>query len=116
MTKLVGTLPAAEKNGLSSITGALLNDPHNAHLAIAMISTKQITTDTDTAIREATVRIERIEVVTDPDDVATVEQLFRRALEERLGDTIPFEDMQDDLDEHFSRVTLSIVGDDQGDN
>jgi hypothetical protein len=118
MTKLASTLPTGDKNGLVAITGDLLNDPHNAHLAVALISTKQITTDTDTAVREATIRIDRIEVITDPEDVATVEGLVRRAMEERIGDAIPFEDMRDDLDEEFSRVTLSLAPehDDQGDN
>lgn len=60
MTKLAGNLPTGDKNGLSPITGALLNDPTNAHLALVMISTKSITTDTDTASREATIRIDRI--------------------------------------------------------
>ena len=109
MTKLAGNLPTGDKNGLHPITVVLLNDPTNAHLALVMISTKSITTDTDTASREATIRIDRIEVVTDPEDVTALELMFRRVMEDRLGDTIPFADLKDDLDEEFSRISITVA-------
>ena len=108
MTKLAGNLPTGDRNGLAPIVGALLNDPTNAHLGIVVFSTKSIVTDADTGSREATMRIDRIEVVLDPDDVATIEQIMHRILEGRIGTTLPL-DLEDEFDEDMSRIQITMA-------
>jgi hypothetical protein len=88
MTKLSSGLPRdPEKNGLAWIARDLVARPMNRHLMIAVVDCSKITTDTDTGMREPTVRVLRIERV-HPHDVPEVERLVRRALEYRSGETV----------------------------
>lgn len=41
--------------------------------------------------------------------MTALELMFRRVMEDRLGDTFPFEDLKDDLDEEFSRVAITLA-------
>jgi hypothetical protein len=97
MTKLLGTLPSGQNNGLDSIASQLVNDPAKAHICIVVIDCKKVETDTDSGDVIPHARIRRIEPINE--DRSRVAMMLRRALEERTGETLlPFateEEMED---------------------
>ncbi|GAB2613730.1 hypothetical protein GCM10027067_26620 [Pseudactinotalea suaedae] len=106
MPKLSSGLPKeADRNGLYALAAALLNNPHERHVVLAVVDCSKITTSTDTGEREATVRVLRIEAVA-PQDVHEAERLVRRALEHRTRkDVLPIE-LERDLEEWFGEFTF----------
>lgn len=86
MTKLSGTLPKEySDDGLGSINGDLIADPHAARVVIALVDCKAITTDTDSGLQQATARILHIEPIDDPDAEDQARQLLLDAQEKRTG-------------------------------
>lgn len=103
MTKLAGSLPKGEGNGLDAVARQMIDEPDAVHVVIALVDCRKITTDTDSGEIEATARIRRIEVVSG-DDRATAERMLRRALEKRTGKTVlPF-DLEEDMRSAFGGV------------
>lgn len=102
MTKLNGTLPQGDANGLSALARKLIDQPHAYHVVVAIVDCKSVTTNIDTGDIEPTARIRRIEpIVADAGVVATI---FRRAMEERTGMTVlPF-DLEQDLKAAFGGI------------
>jgi hypothetical protein len=113
MTKIASTLPQGDGNGLTAIARALIDQPHDIHVVIALVDCKKITTDNDTGEIEPTARIRRIEVISQ-DDREVAAKMLRRALERRTGKTVlPF-DLEEDLRAAFGRIdpnTGEILGD-----
>ena len=113
MTKLAPALPKGDGNGLTAIARDLIDNPHNAHVVIAIIDCKQITTDNDSGEVVPTARIRRVEPV-NRGDLTLAHDLMRRALEKRTGQTVlPFE-VENELREAFGNVdfdTGEISGD-----
>lgn len=107
MTKLVGTLPDGDGNGLHVIARALVNETDATHVVVAVLKTAKITEDVEKGgYKEATARVLRIEVV-DPDDLKLAERLLRRALFRRRGsDVLPLE-MEDEISDLFKHVWLN---------
>lgn len=107
MTKLVGSLPSGDSNGLHIISQALVEDTEALHVVVAVLKTKKITTDVDTGDVEATAKIVRIEVVNpDPStgDLEAAQRLLRRALTRRHGgEQLPIE-MEDEITAIFAGV------------
>ncbi|NNG20290.1 hypothetical protein HJ590_12045 [Naumannella sp. ID2617S] len=90
MTKLAGTLPKGEANGLEALSAALVATPDQVHVVVALVDCRKITTDTDSGDVEPTARVRRIEAITDKDDRGIV-------LEHRTGKAVlPFE-LEEDL-------------------
>lgn len=113
MTKLAGSLPGGDANGLTAIARDLIDSPHDVHVVVALVDCKRTTTDNDTGEIVPTARIRRIEVIGENDrDLAA--KMMRRALEERTGKTVlPF-DLEEDLRAAFGRIdpdTGEILGD-----
>lgn len=103
MTKIVGSLPPGDSNGLHVISNALVTDTEAHHVVMAVLKTKKITTDVESGDVEATAKIVRIEVVA-PQDRETAERLLRRALERRHGgEQLPIE-MEDEISAIFSNL------------
>lgn len=101
--KLNGRLPDGDANGLTAIARDLVEHPDEKHVALVILDTKSITTDTDTGDVVATGRIRRIEPLL-PDDLATARRLLERAFEKRTGKaTLPFE-LEEDLEQAFADV------------
>ena len=89
---LSGHLPAGDGNGLQAIVSALARDPKGLHVAITILDAKKIVTDADSGDVIPVVRIRRIEVVTDPEDMRVAERLMRRALDRRTGrEALPYD-------------------------
>jgi len=100
MTKLAGNLPKGEGNGLGALARKLIDSPHDVHVVIALVDCKKVTTDNDSGEIEPTVRIRRIEVVSDQDK-RHANAMLRRSLETRTGKTVlPF-DLEEDLRSAF---------------
>jgi len=103
MAKLKASLPNGDRNGLSSITGPLVDAPHVKHMVLIVVDCKSVSSDMDTGEVTPTARILRIEPVT-REDYGTAEKLIRRALEHRHGSTVlPF-DTENELTELFAEI------------
>lgn len=112
MTKLAASLPSGDGNGLNALARALIDNPQDIHVVVALIDCKKTTTDNDTGTVEPTARIRRIEAIAEQDkDLAA--KMLRRALERRTGKTVlPF-DLEEDLRAAFGRIdpdTGEILG------
>lgn len=89
---LSGALPAGEANGLAAIARDLVEHPTAAHVIVAIIDTKSIRTLVDDGTRVATVRVRRIEAISDPGDRDQLRRLLMREYERRTGQvTLPFD-------------------------
>lgn len=112
MTKIGASLPQGDGNGLTALTRALIDSPHDIHVIVALIDCKSIKTDNDTGEVEPTARIRRIEAITE-DDRALAAKMLRRALERRTNKTVlPF-DLEEDLRAAFGNIdpeTGEILG------
>ena len=82
---LSGALPAGDANGLAAIAQLLVEQPRRMHVVVALVDTKTIRRDVDDDTTTATVRVRRIEVITNKDDQATMRRLLMRAFERRTG-------------------------------
>ena len=97
---LAGSLPQGDGNGLAAIASDLIRDPKRYHAVIGIVDTSKITTKPDSGEVVPTVRVRRIEVITQA-DLKIAETLMRRALDKRTGKaTLPF-DLEADLEAAF---------------
>lgn len=113
MTRLAGTLPGGDANGLVAIARQLIDEPHAVHVAIVLIDCKSSKVDHDSGEIVPTARIRRVEVIGEQ-DTGLAQKMMRRALEERTGKTVlPF-DLEEDMRSAFGNVdphTGEILGD-----
>lgn len=100
---LSGRLPKGEANGLAPILRKLLDEPHTVHVVVALVDCSKITTNVDDGDRVPTVRVRRIEAISDPDDRDRLRMLLTREYERRTGKTVlPF-DLEQDLRAAFEQ-------------
>jgi hypothetical protein len=111
MTKLSGSLPKGDSNGLDALARRLIDDPQQVHVVVALVDCKKISTDCDTGDIEPTARIRRVEPI-GGDDKDLAAKMLRRALELRTGKAVlPF-DLEEDLRSIFvDPETGEIQGD-----
>jgi hypothetical protein len=112
MTKLSTALPGGDGNGLDAIARQLVDTPHELHIVIAIVDAKTTKIDHDTDKREPTARLRRIEVI-QGEDKAVAQQMMRRALEARTGQTVLPIDLEDELRAAFGDIdphTGEILG------
>src|SRR5258708_12251326 len=85
---LGGSLPQGDGNGLAAIVSDLIRDPKKYHAVIGIVDTSKITTKPDSGEVVPTVRVRRIEVITQahPKIPGT---LMRRALDKPPRKTTP---------------------------
>jgi hypothetical protein len=99
---LSGALPDGDGNGLSAIVHELIAHPRQIRVVVALVDTMKITTKIDEGSKVATVRVRRIEAITDPGDRAQLERLLLREFERRTGQTVlPF-DLESDVRAAFA--------------
>jgi hypothetical protein len=90
--KLSAVLPAGDGNGLAAVAAELVEHPRRIRVVVALLDTSKVTTCVDDGSRIATVRVRRIEVITDPADLDAMRNLLEREFERRTGQTVlPFE-------------------------
>ena len=103
MTKLKSGLSKGQGDGLSAVARLALRSPRRRQMAIVICDCSQITVDTETQAKEATIRVIRLEKIA-PDDVKfgkdyridpVTGEIIVPGLEPRMpGDGVP--DLQDD--------------------
>lgn len=102
MTKLKSGLSKGQGDGLSAVARLALRSPRRRQMAIVICDCSQITVDTETQAKEATIRVIRLEKIA-PDDVKEAERLYLRAIEAREGRQILPLDLQAALEESFGK-------------
>ena len=113
--KLAAALPAGtDANGLPDIAHQLAQDPSRQHVAVIVFDTSRLTTDTDTGDVTPTVRILRLEPITDPEAKQRLGDLATRAFNRRTGQTVLPLDLEDELRAAFGSVGEAPSDDDQG--
>lgn len=109
MTKISSALPHDDGNGLDRIAGALVRNPAQLHVVVALVDCMRITTETDTGQVVPTARVRHIEVI-DADDTPAAVEIMRRALDDRVP-------APDDLDRpQWLRDALDVLGGDEPDS
>jgi hypothetical protein len=96
-------LPRGDKNGLAAVADALLKEPLRTRAALIVFDCKRGTEDYDLADTVLTVRIRRVELVL-PGDLNAVEQMIRRALEFRSGQTTLDLELEDEIRKAFDAM------------
>jgi len=113
MTRLAGSLPGGDANGLVAIARQLIDEPHEVHVAVVLIDCKSSKVDHDSGEIVPTARIRRVEVIGEQDK-ELAQKMMRRALEQRTGKTVlPF-DLEEDMRSAFGNIdphTGEILGD-----
>jgi len=113
MTRLAGSLPGGDANGLVAIARQLIDEPHEVHVAVVLIDCKSSKVDHDSGEIVLTARIRRVEVIGEQDK-ELAQKMMRRALEQRTGKTVlPF-DLEEDMRSAFGNIdphTGEILGD-----
>lgn len=102
MTKLKSGLSKGQGDGLSAVARLALRSPRRRQMAIVICDCSQITVDTETQAKEATIRIIRLEKIA-PDDVKEAERLYLRAIEAREERQMLPLDLQAALEESFGK-------------
>lgn len=94
--KIASALPKENANGLSPIYTKLINHPEQVHVIIALVDCSKLTTDTDTGDIDPTLRVLRVEAVTEADKPEAA-GMIRAAIEKRTGATV-LDGFEDDID------------------
>lgn len=91
--RMWATLPKDhEANGLTAIEKALIADPAETHIVVAILNRKRLKIEDDDNETIPTARIVHIEPL-EGDDASTATVLLMRALKARTGaETLPFGD------------------------
>lgn len=99
--KLAGTLPPEEdRNGLDSIASEVVADPSTQRVFLIVADCKQVTERPDIGDKTGTLRIRRIEPLTEK-DLDTARRMWQRAVDKRLGkNALPIAELED-LDAAF---------------
>lgn len=84
-TRLAGSLPGDDANGLVVIHRELLEDPEQQHVVVGVVDCITITENVEKGTRTPTARFLRIEAVTEPDSAAVLQGLMRKIYETHCG-------------------------------
>jgi hypothetical protein len=94
---LAGNLPDGPANGLSAIAADLIDHPHTVRVVVALVDTAKITEKVDDGTKVPTVRVRRIEAITDAEDAALLRRLLLREFERRTGQAVLPLDLETDV-------------------
>jgi hypothetical protein len=109
-----GKLPAGDGNGLVAILSELVRDRQQVFAAICLLDGKKVVIDKDTGEKVPTVRVRRIEVVLDGEDMRVARRLMERALSRRTGqETLPY-DLEAEIDMAFGSEDESAYREEPG--
>jgi hypothetical protein len=102
-----GKLPSGDGNGLVAVLSELVRETAAQFVTICLVDCKRVTLDKDTGEKIPTVRVRRIEVLLDADDVKIARRLMERALSARTGqETLPY-DLAAEIDMAFGSEDVS---------
>lgn len=96
-------LPKGEANGFAAIADLLVKDPNRLRAALIIFDAKRGTEDYDLHDTVVTIRVRRAELVL-PLDLGAVEQMIRRALEFRSGQTTLELELEDEIRQAFESM------------
>jgi hypothetical protein len=96
-------MPKGEANGFAAIADELIKNPNQLRAALIIFDAKRGTEDYDLHDTIVTVRIRRGEMVL-PQDLSAVEQMIRRALEFRSGQTTLELELEDEIRQAFDSM------------
>ena len=88
---------------LAVIARTLIDTPHQVHVVIGLVDCKRTTKDNDSGEVVPTARLRRVEVINGIDK-EQAQQMMRRALEERTGQTVLPLDLENDLRAAFGNI------------
>jgi hypothetical protein len=111
--KLAGKLPPGEANGIAPIGPEMAEHPGRLRVVLAIVDCQEVRLNTITGDTVTYARVRRIEVAL-ARDLGTAEQLMRRALEARSGQTVLPMELEDELRSAFADFDPD-ADDDQGD-
>jgi hypothetical protein len=118
MPDIKGTalLPKGEANGLIEMADELVKEPNRLRAALVIYDAKRGTEDYDQHDTIVTVRVRRWENLL-PADLGRAEELLRRALEARSGQTVLELELEDEIRKAFEamREPDNPVDPDEGD-
>ncbi len=107
--KITSKLPEGTANGLVTLWRHLIDQPSDAVVVVAILDTKQLTTEIDDGEVTPTARILSIEPIGGPDS-KEARRLLRRAYEKRTGEnTLPL-----DLEKAIDSIGDFVVDPDTG--
>jgi hypothetical protein len=87
-------LPQGEANGLKTSAGEFA-DKEDPRLVLALVSPSRYVTDADTGEQRVDLKIRRVELVIDGDDMNALQRIMLRAHERRTGQAmLPFDTEQ----------------------
>lgn len=114
-------LPRGDENGLAPIAHELANQatgrqPKQLYAVVAIVDCARIAVDTDTGTEVVTPRFRRVELLL-AGDLSAAEKLIRRSLEHRSGRTTLPLDLEDEIRQAFTGISLyaPIPGEDDED-
>ncbi len=101
--KSTAMMPKGEQNGFAAIADELVKNPNQLRAALIVFDAKRGTEDYDLHDTIVTVRIRRGELVL-PQDLNAVEQMIRRSLEFRSGQTTLDLELEDEIRLAFDQM------------
>jgi hypothetical protein len=101
--KSTALLPRGEANGLAAVADLLQKEPRRLRAALVILDCKRGTEDYDQDDTVVTVRIRRVELLL-PQDIPMAEQMIRRALEFRSGQTTLELELETEIREAFEQM------------
>lgn len=119
---LSGRLPAGEANGLAAIVRQLIDDPADVHVLVVLADCVKVTRLVESGDTVPTVRVRRVEAITDSGDRASLRRLLMREFERRTGQPVLPLDLENDVRAAFDEddpgdgpSDAPAAGDDPGD-
>ena len=110
MPKLKATLPKGDHNGLGPVAEAMLKNPRQFAVVLAVVDCAKTEIDHDLGAQIPVLRVRRVEGILS-EDLPTAQRLMRRALEYRTGLlTLPL-DLEEGIQSAFDQATGAIDSD-----
>ncbi len=98
---LSGRLPSGDANGLAAIVRALIDDPSRVHVIVALVDCVKVTQLVESGATVPTVRMRRLEAISDPADMASLRRLLMREFERRTGQPVLPLELERDVEAAF---------------
>jgi hypothetical protein len=108
--KLSGRLPQGDANGLGAIIRNLIAEPEAVHVLVVLADAVKVTRLVESGDTVPTMRIRRVEAITDAGDRASLQRLMMREFERRTGQLVLPLDLENDVRAAFGDGSLEVPG------